>query len=202
MTAQTVERPCFDEPFDSSPIENSQIDTLTKVENVFEASALLARPHNLFTRTAANSFDGRQAEDNLAIMDRKFAVTDIDIRRQHFDAHFTSIGDVVCHNVALAAVVDLTGQQRCHELRCVMSFQVGSLVRDISIGTRMRFIEAVTTEIDNFGENVLGHLFVYSAFLRPFEEIHTTSIDDLLFFLADSFDASVSAGQFNPTQPV
>src|SRR5579884_881119 len=109
MAAETVEGAGLDEPFDRRPVDRLGIDALAEVEEIPKAAALGADADDLLGRAAANALDGGQTEDDLAVVDGELPIAGIDIRRQHLDAHFACVGNVVHHDVALAAILNLTG---------------------------------------------------------------------------------------------
>ena len=86
--------------------------------------------------------------------------------RQHLDAELAGVGDVIDHDVALVAVVDLAGQQRGHELGGVVALQVRGLIADLGVGGRMRLVETVTPELHDQLEDFLRRVSAQAALLR------------------------------------
>ena len=66
----------------------------------------------------------------LPSCDGELGLAVVDVGRQHLDAQPAGVVDVLDHDVALVAVLDLAGQQRGHELGGVVGLQVGRLVAE------------------------------------------------------------------------
>ena len=156
MAAEAVEGAGLDQPFERRLVDGLQIDALAEVEQVLERPALCPRPRDRLGGAAAAALDRRQAEDDLAVAHREVRFAGVDARRQHLDAEPAGVGDVLDHDVALVAVLDLAGQQRRHELRRVVGLEVGRLVGDVSVGGGMRLIESVTSEFHDQVEDLLA----------------------------------------------
>ncbi len=113
------------------------------------------------------------------------------VGRQHLHAQLFRIVDVLHHDVALIAVLDLAGEKGGHELGRVVRLQVGGLVADEGIGGGMGFVEAVAAEegdqVEDFPRGLLGH----APLLGAHEKFRPPLVDDFVLFFADGLDASI-----------
>ena len=94
------------------------------------------------------------------------------------DAQLARVGDVLDHDVALVAVLDLAGQQRGHEFGREMGLQVGRLIAELRIGGTVRLVEAVARKDDDLVPDIVNDALGQPAFLGPLGEFRIALVDD------------------------
>ncbi len=95
---------------------------------------LAAGANDLLGGAAAQTLDRDQAEENAILLHGEIGLAFVDVGRPHRAAEPLGVVDVLDHDVALVAVLDLAGQQRGHELGGVVGLQVGGLIADLGVG--------------------------------------------------------------------
>ena len=126
------------------------IDALTEVEDVLERPALVRgrgrspRPH-----CRPKPLIASRPKTILPSWTVKSASPTLMFGGSTSHAEPSGVVDVLHHDVALVAVLDLAGQQRGHELGGVMTLQVGGLVAELGVGRRVRIVndDAIRDEV-------------------------------------------------------
>ena len=106
-STKAVHRAGLDQPLDSGAVDDSQVDPLTEIEEVFERPLVPAGAGDVLGSAAADAFDRRQPEENLAVGDFEISAARIDAGRQYLDTEPAGIVDVVHQAIAFVAVLDL-----------------------------------------------------------------------------------------------
>src|SRR5262249_40665531 len=91
---QAIHRPSPDQPLNARLRHDLEIDALTEIEQVAEWATFVAGADDLRGGAAAKPLDRRQAEDDLALLDREIGVALLHIRRPHLGAEPIRVGDV------------------------------------------------------------------------------------------------------------
>src|SRR5262249_10169681 len=63
----------------------------------------------------------------------------------------------------------------------------------------MRLVESIAAEEDDLTKNLVGHVLADTELLRPTDEVGPALVNDVLFLLADRFDARIGARQIDST---
>ena len=166
--AERVERPGLDQPLDGGlRARCAGRSRSQKSKRSLNGPPCVAGADDLLGGPAAEPLDGGQAEDDLAVLHGEVRLARVDVRRQHVDAELAGVGDVIDHDVALVAVVDLAGQQRGHELGGVVGLQVRGLVADLGVGGRVRLVEAVARRTCTISSKISSAMSrLHAALLR------------------------------------
>src|SRR5260370_29386695 len=73
--AEAIEGPRLDQLLNGGPADDAVVNALAEVENVFEWTSGLPRPHDLLGGAAADPLDRRQAEDDLTPRHAELAIS-------------------------------------------------------------------------------------------------------------------------------
>src|SRR5262249_37526054 len=146
----------LDELFEGGTGYDPLVEALAEVENVAESAAVVAGAYDVVGGAAADALDGGHSEDNVVSRDGEIGDTVVEAWRQDLDAKLLGVVDVLDHDVALVAVVDLAREERGHEFRGVVGLEVGGLVGDQGVGGAVGLVEAVAAEFLDLFEDVAG----------------------------------------------
>src|SRR5262245_26027252 len=98
----------LDEPLDGGAVDDAQVDPLAEIEEVFERPLVPAGAGDVLGSAAADAFDRRQSEENLAVGNLEISAAGIDVGRQDLDTESAGIVDVLHQAISLVAILDLT----------------------------------------------------------------------------------------------
>ncbi len=197
--AEPVEGPCPDEVLHRVPGHPFRVHPLTEVEESLEGP-LPAGLQDRLHRRAPHVLDRRQAKSDLPpSQGGEIHVRFIYVRGQHLDAHLPTLGDVGGHFVR---VVPHRGEERGHELRGVVGLEVSSPIGDEGVGGGVGFVEAITGELLDVGEDPPGFLFRDSVVHTAGDEPGLHLRHHFRLLLAHGLAQEICLGQGEPGQPL
>ena len=115
----------LDEAFDHAAVDGAQIDALAEIVERSEGAGFGAGFRDGLDRVRADVLDRAEAEADAFVGSgndgREVEIGGIDVGREHADAHFAALVDVLDH---LRGVAGFRGQQRGHELDGIVRLQI------------------------------------------------------------------------------
>src|ERR1700757_680838 len=162
-------------------VEKAGFDALAEIVERFELTLAETRFTNGFGGIFTYVLDGSHAEANGIADGSKEEVALIDVGRKNGYAHAAGLVDVLD---LLFCVAGFGGEKRGHELDRIVRLEIGGLIREKRIGTRVRFVEAVARELFHQVEDVDGFLLGDFVLLAPGEELRALRGHFFLFLLA------------------
>ena len=115
----------LDEALDHAAVDRAQVDALAEIVERGEGAAFGARFRDGLDGVRAHVLDRAEAEADAFVGSgddgREVEIGGVDVGRQHADAHFAALVDVLDH---LRRVAGFRRQQRRHELDGIVRFEI------------------------------------------------------------------------------
>ena len=100
------------------------------------------------------------------------------------------------------SIWNITREQCSHKLHFVVGLEIGRLISDQRISSRVALVKAVTSKLEDPIPKILGILFCKPQIESPLKELLLIGCDNRFFFLADGFDTRVGFGQLDSAQAI
>ena len=168
IVTQHIKGASTDQCFKGTTIDHTLIDTATKIKQIFKWSARFAHLHNINHSRFARALHCTQTiSHGLIIYRRKTIIRTINIRRQHYELLHDGVVVIAVHFVG---IVHIGRQRGGHERSWVMRFEVGSLIGNQRVGSRVRFVKTVTGELFHQVKQLCGQRLLDLALDRTLDK--------------------------------
>ena len=154
---------------------------VAEIDQGSEVAVLLPFFDDVVECGLADIFYRRQAKTNLVIADTEVLNALIDVRGKYLNLVFPALVDVDNNFVG---IVHVAGQKSGHELGRIVGFEIGGLVSDEGIRSRMRLVESVARKFGHQVKYVFRFLFVYLVLPGTGHELFFLLVHNLWYLLA------------------
>ena len=220
---QRIKAARLHEAFDARAVHALRVDALAEVEHALERPVLAAFLDHRAHRAGADALDRLEAEADVpapcaalligAVDDREVLLGEIDVGRLDLDADVRLLGRVIGID-QLAAIVEVDrplldlarlafkAQHRRHVVRGKVRLEVRGLVRDDRVARRVRLVEAVSRELQDELEQLLGLRGGQALLARALDERRAHAVDLVDLLLRDRLDERVRRAQRHAAEVV
>ena len=201
--SETVETAAQRQTFKRFFVHRAVVHALCEVENRLERTVFLALVDDGLCHIVTHALDSCQSEANFALLvHTKLLVTFVHVGAERGDSHLLAL----VHQLRdFGDFVAPTAHDGSHELRRIVGFHVGCLVRHPRIASGVRLVEGILGKFLPFAPDFLQNFLVVAVFLAAVDEFRLHLIDEGLYLLTHRLSqgvafASGEVGQFSRQQ--
>ena len=197
---QAIQSSCFDKVFNGTFIHIQIRYSGNKILQIGKSASFLSLSYNTLDHRTTYCLDSSKCISDTISRYGESTLSFIDIRRQHGNTHISAGQNIFRY---LFRIIDNRGQKSSHEFYRIIMFQIGGLICNHCVASRVRFVERILCEVHHIFINLACNRFCdpfrntsrYALFLITIYKVRPFFFHNRLFLFTHSTTHQVTSSQ-------